>query len=556
MRARVFSALLLLFSLSLHAQSVSVWPAQTFTGDSTGVVMQLNSIQSVGSAASGVLTLVGTSLTTVTFAVQASTDGGLNYFAIPVYLVASPTTAAATSITATASAQYGINLAGVTHLKIVTSGTFTATSVSFQLATSPNASVAKGATSGGTCSGCLIASNNLDDVSNAGTSRGNLGAAAKGANSDITSLTGLTTPLSATIGGTGSTSLAGLRYANSGSADSAASSAQVSTAIGAGVYDASGAATAAILAGYYGGTATGLVNVYAVTLPSSFGTPTLANLTGLLLAFVPNLANVTTTPTLTVNALAATTIVKGTSTALFAGDLATNTVAFVVYNGTNFVLQNPQVMITQSGAAGGFTLAGTLSFSGSNGIQTQIVQGNSATAPLVVHAGTDSGSAGALTTIRGENIGGASGTGGTLLLQAGADTGSTPVAQGLLIVNESFTTASALSATFEVVTLTSTQDQVGAAALGAITSVGIAQTIGGTSTQLYVAVAGKSTVRFDGTPVIGDIVCAPPASTGTIGLAHDNGSSACPSGQRLGMVTGTVSGTGSGATATVLIQIG
>jgi len=49
----------------------------------------------------------------------------------------------------------------------------------------------------------LLKASNLSDVANATTARGNLTAAKSGANSDITSLTGLTTPLSVAQGGTG-----------------------------------------------------------------------------------------------------------------------------------------------------------------------------------------------------------------------------------------------------------------------------------------------------------------------------------------------------------------
>ena len=55
----------------------------------------------------------------------------------------------------------------------------------------------------------LLKANNLSDVANATTARGNLTAAKSGANSDITSLTGLTTALSVAQGGTGATTLAG-----------------------------------------------------------------------------------------------------------------------------------------------------------------------------------------------------------------------------------------------------------------------------------------------------------------------------------------------------------
>ena len=55
--------------------------------------------------------------------------------------------------------------------------------------------------------------NNLSDCSVLATCRANIGAAASGANSDITSLTGLTTPLPLSEGGLGATTPAGDRTA-------------------------------------------------------------------------------------------------------------------------------------------------------------------------------------------------------------------------------------------------------------------------------------------------------------------------------------------------------
>ena len=52
-------------------------------------------------------------------------------------------------------------------------------------------------------SGFLVKTDNLSDVANATTARGNLTAAKSGANSDITSITGLTTALTVAQGGTG-----------------------------------------------------------------------------------------------------------------------------------------------------------------------------------------------------------------------------------------------------------------------------------------------------------------------------------------------------------------
>lgn len=51
--------------------------------------------------------------------------------------------------------------------------------------------------------GFLVSSNNLSDVANTTTARANISAAKSGANSDLTSLTGLTTPLSVAQGGFG-----------------------------------------------------------------------------------------------------------------------------------------------------------------------------------------------------------------------------------------------------------------------------------------------------------------------------------------------------------------
>ncbi|HUC87633.1 MAG TPA: hypothetical protein VMR95_00605 [Candidatus Binatia bacterium] len=61
-----------------------------------------------------------------------------------------------------------------------------------------------------TVAGALQKTNNLSDVSNSTTARGNLTAAKSGANSDITSLTGITTPLAVSEGGTGAATLTGV----------------------------------------------------------------------------------------------------------------------------------------------------------------------------------------------------------------------------------------------------------------------------------------------------------------------------------------------------------
>jgi len=62
--------------------------------------------------------------------------------------------------------------------------------------------------------GALAEASNLSDVANATTARGNLSAAKSGANSDITSITGLSTPLAVNQGGSGSTSPALIQGSN------------------------------------------------------------------------------------------------------------------------------------------------------------------------------------------------------------------------------------------------------------------------------------------------------------------------------------------------------
>jgi hypothetical protein len=161
MRTKILLAAVLCFGLgapAAHPQlaspySNSVFPAKILTATGqTSAAIQLNGLvvpSTIGSSfASGTITLTGSSLTTVTFAVMGSSDNGATYYALPIYIAASPTTSPATTITATANGLYQVNLAGLTHIKFVTSGTFTATSVTMTLTASPNAMVSR---QGGSC---------------------------------------------------------------------------------------------------------------------------------------------------------------------------------------------------------------------------------------------------------------------------------------------------------------------------------------------------------------------------------------------------------------------
>jgi len=111
------------------------FPAQSFTAtNQTGAAIGL------GGLTSGVIQVTGTDLTTVTFAIQGSIDGGVTWFNLPT--AAYPTTAKPSTLavtqTAAAPTLYVVNLSGITTVRFVTSGTFTATSVAVKLTASSN----------------------------------------------------------------------------------------------------------------------------------------------------------------------------------------------------------------------------------------------------------------------------------------------------------------------------------------------------------------------------------------------------------------------------------
>lgn len=159
MRKLLLLPLMLALSLGAFGQAspynLYVFKAQSFTATGqTGATIQLNGLtvpSTVGSSyASGTITLTGVALTTVSFQVLGSSDNGATFYPLPIYTSASPTNTPVTTITATAAGLYQINLAGISHIKFVTTGTFTATSVSLTLTGSPNALISRnGSGSGG-----------------------------------------------------------------------------------------------------------------------------------------------------------------------------------------------------------------------------------------------------------------------------------------------------------------------------------------------------------------------------------------------------------------------
>jgi len=496
----ILALLLLLLSGQCVAQSPytnAVFPAQLATA-SAQTLATISLSGNLGAAAgssyaAGTITVTGTALTTVTFSVQGSSDGGVTFYALPIYTQNSPTTAAATSITATSAGLYQVSLVGITHVKITTSGTFTATSVSFVFTATPQATIARGSTGGG------------------GTGTVNSGSAFA-----PTYYPGTGTAVS------GATPFTGLQCDST-----------------------SGAPAACPYGQYFLGTTTGLVNVLAGSLPAAIGAPSQAQLIGIPITFIANLANTTASPSLNINTLGAVTITKCGATGLQASDIALNGMFTVVYNGTNYVLQNPQVGTCGANSPGNFQAGPT----GTNTMVATTFSSPSAGTSLSVSVpqGSSISALGSAVIAGASNL--STGGAGNTVLRPGQNSGGGQ--QGFAQVLQSFTTASALAATFEAVSMTSTADQVGASAAGSTTNVGIAQSVGGTGTAIFVATHGKTTARFDGTPVIGDVACYPTASAG---LLHDSGTTACTLGESAGVITGQVSGSGSGATATVLLR--
>lgn len=186
MRSIVLLVMLLFSGVASQCQNIaspytnSVFKPQTFTHTGqTGPVIQLNGLtpsagnaSTVGSSyASLTVTVAGTSLTTVTFAIQGSADNGVTFFPLPIFIVASPASPPALSITATVNGLYQVNSAGLTHIRAVTSGTFTATSVTLTFTGSPNALISRsnsGGTGGATTPATVLLLKGLNAVNGVG----------------------------------------------------------------------------------------------------------------------------------------------------------------------------------------------------------------------------------------------------------------------------------------------------------------------------------------------------------------------------------------------------
>jgi hypothetical protein len=121
-------------------------------------------------------------------------------------------------------------------------------------------------------------------------------------------------------------------------------------------------------------TDTGAVNAYVATLSPA----ATAYSTGMLVCFKAANANTNGTPTVNVNGLGAKTIVRYGNLALFtSGDITTSEPSCMVYDGTNFLLLNPQ----STTGAGSLTLNNTPNFLTS--VSLNNARWQSATAPTI-----------------------------------------------------------------------------------------------------------------------------------------------------------------------------
>jgi hypothetical protein len=120
--------------------------------------------------------------------------------------------------------------------------------------------------------------------------------------------------------------------------------------------------TAQIMSAANYATGTGTANAQTAT----YSPAVTALQTGLQLFWLPVAANTTTTPTFAPNGLTAKTITKVGGAALAASDLTTTAIAFAIYDGTDWELQNPQTT-SATGCAPGGSSTDLLTDNGSGG---------------------------------------------------------------------------------------------------------------------------------------------------------------------------------------------
>lgn len=149
---KLFAILVLLAApLALSAQSyypgtqTSLLPNYSYAAQSFTATAQTGQTINLAGVSSGLIQVTGTGLTTATWELEGSIDGGTTWFPIgtaPYTFTSGSLTLPVASVnqteTTTATSLYIANLAGLTNVRFVTSGTFTATSISIKLTTASN----------------------------------------------------------------------------------------------------------------------------------------------------------------------------------------------------------------------------------------------------------------------------------------------------------------------------------------------------------------------------------------------------------------------------------
>lgn len=116
----------------------SIFPNFSYAAQSFTATAQTGASIGLAGLSSGIIQVKGTVVTSVIFNVQGSIDGGVTWTNLLVAPYAATLVPVATATTATAAGLYVVNLAGITNVRFVTSGTFTGTGVTIKLTGSAN----------------------------------------------------------------------------------------------------------------------------------------------------------------------------------------------------------------------------------------------------------------------------------------------------------------------------------------------------------------------------------------------------------------------------------
>lgn len=130
---------MLLLVLPCIGRAQSIFPNTSFASQTFTASAQTGATIGLSGSSYGTISVSGT-FSAATFGVKGSNDGGAHYFPINIATVLAPGTVATTVVASTTSL-YQVNLAGLTNVEFVTSGTFTGTSAIIHLTTTSNPGV-------------------------------------------------------------------------------------------------------------------------------------------------------------------------------------------------------------------------------------------------------------------------------------------------------------------------------------------------------------------------------------------------------------------------------